>query len=97
MLTVPNDSEPGVAVRIGALLLPADMVMPRTISGMVTSATASRRSAPPFSSSPSWAFVSWTVAVVQVPVPGLVTLGPFWYLFVGVLYCTVKPWPAAAQ
>ena len=73
----PKESEVGEAPRIGFELFVTDIVMVCTISGTLELATFSRRSAPPFSASENCAPVSCTVAVAHVPVPGLVTDGPF--------------------
>ena len=76
--SLPNESEVGDALSVGLELLVTDIVTLCTISGTLALVTFSRRSAPPFCASSNCAPVSWTVAVVQVPVPGLLTVGPFW-------------------
>ncbi len=75
---LPNDRDAGDALSVGVELLVADIVMLCTMSGALALVTFSRRSAPPFCASSNCAPVSCTVAVVHVPVPGLVTVGPFW-------------------
>jgi hypothetical protein len=72
--SLPNATEVGDAASCGPA---AEIVTDCTISGTLELATLSRRSAPPFSASENCAPVSCTVAVVHVPVPGLVTTGPF--------------------
>ena len=75
---LPNDRDAGEAVSVGPELFVTDIVTFCTISGALALVTFSRRSAPPFCASSNCAPVSCTVAVAQVPVPGLVTVGPFW-------------------
>ncbi len=75
---LPKDTELGDAVRVGLALPVTDMVTFCTISGAAASVTLRRRSAPPFWASSNCAPVSCTVAVAQLPVPGLLTEGPFW-------------------
>ena len=75
---LPNDRDAGEAISTGLELFVTDIVTFCTISGVLALVTFSRRSAPPFCASANCAPVSCTVAVVQVPVPGLVTVGPFW-------------------
>ena len=76
--SLPNDSDVGEAVSTGPEGFVVDIVMLCTMSGALALVTFSRRSAPPFCASLNCAPVSCTVAVAQVPVPGLVTIGPFW-------------------
>ncbi len=75
---LPNDRDAGDALSVGVELLVTDIVMLCTMSGTLALVTLSRRSAPSFCASSNCAPVSCTVAVVQVPVPGLLTVGPFW-------------------